>query len=346
MQMIDRSPKLHTTKATLHLVNIALCLLALLPLKTKAQQQVYPTSFTVAKDGSGDFKTIQEAVNAVRNFSQQQVTIHVKPGIYAEKVVVSEIRTNVYLKGENPETTIITNGDYSGKMLPVAEQKPGQEKYSTFNSYTVLVKGNDFKAENLTIINSAGPVGQAVALHVEADRCTIINCRLLGNQDTLYTGNDTSRQYYQNCWIEGTTDFIFGAATVVFQNCTLKSRANSYITAASTTTRQPYGYVFLNCNLIADSAATKVYLGRPWRPHARVVFIGCKMDKHILPAGWHNWGNAENEKTAFYAEYNNTGPGAAIDQRVSWSRQLSRKDAGAYTFDHIFNRLDGWVPAN
>src|ERR1044072_1384476 len=159
----------------------------------------------------------------------------------------------------------------------------------TFNSYTVLVQGNDFYADNLTIQNTAGRVGQAVALHVEGDRATIKNCRLLGNQDTLYLATESSRQYYQDCYIEGTTDFIFGEATVVFQNCTIKSLINSYITAAATRPNQQFGFVFFNCKLIADTSATKVYLGRPWRPFAKTVFINCELGSHIVPEGWNPW---------------------------------------------------------
>jgi pectinesterase len=217
----------------------------------------------------------------------------------------------------------------------------GNDKFRTFNSYTVIVKGNDFRAENLTIQNTAGRVGQAVALHVEGDRCVIQNCNLLGNQDTLYVGIDSSRQYYYNCFIQGTTDFIFGPATVLFEKCTIKSLINSYITAASTTPHQSYGFVFLNCDLIADTAAKKVFLGRPWRPYARVVYINTHMGDHINPVGWDNWRNAENEKTAYYAEYNCSGPGANRSARVAWSHELTKSEAKQYTMDNIFG---DWKP--
>ena len=191
--------------------------------KLKAQQQVkniplYPKSLTVAQDGSGDYKTIQEAVNAVRDLSQEQVVIHIKPGIYHEKLVIPSWKKKISLIGESSSNTIITNNDYSGKEYPGGKDQFGRGKYSTYTSYTVLVQGDDFVAENLTIENSSGRVGQAVALHVEGDRAIIRNCRLLGNQDTLYTATEDSRQYYRDCYIEGTTDFIFGEATCVFQN--------------------------------------------------------------------------------------------------------------------------------
>ncbi|MBD0367202.1 MAG: pectin esterase, partial [Flavisolibacter sp.] len=292
-----------------------------------AQPQTFPTSFTVAQDGSGNFKTIQEAVNAVRDLSQQQVTIFIKKGIYNEKLVIPCWKTNISLVGENKENTIITNDDYSGKNYPGGKDAFGKDKFTTYTSYTVLVQGNDFRAENLTIENTAGRVGQAVALHVEADRCIISNCRLLGNQDTLYVATESSRQYYKDCYIEGTTDFIFGEATVVFQNCTIRSLVNSYITAASTRPHQKYGFVFFDCKLIADTAAKRVFLGRPWRPYAKTVFINTEMGDHIVKEGWDNWRNPENEKTALYAEYKSYGPGANAEGRVKWSKQLTAKEA-------------------
>ncbi|MCC9137257.1 pectinesterase family protein [Pontibacter silvestris] len=314
--------------------------LFLVTLKLVAQPTTYPDSFTVAQDGSGDFKTIQEAVNAVRDLSQQVVTIHIKDGIYREKLVVPSWKTKVYLLGESKEGTVITNSDYSGKDYPGTDFTD-KDKYSTYTSYTVLVQGNDFRAENLTIENAAGPVGQAVALHVEGDRAIVKNCRLLGNQDTLYVATENSRQLYQDCYIEGTTDFIFGEATVVFQNCEIKSLKNSYITAASTTPHQKYGFVFINCKLIADTSAEKVYLGRPWRPYSKTVFINTDMGNHILPEGWDNWRNPENEKTVLYAEYNSKGVGADTKNRVGWSKQLSAREAKQYTVENIF---PDWKP--
>ena len=309
-----------------------------------AQQQTWPKRLTVAPDGSGDYKTIQEAVNAMRDFSQERVTIFIKKGIYHEKLVIPSWKTNIALVGKSRDSTIITNDDFSGKPLPGGKDvTTGRDKFSTFNSYTVQVKGNDFRAENLTIQNTAGRVGQAVALHAEGDRCAIVNCRLLGNQDTLYVGIDSSRQYYRDCYIEGTTDFIFGPATVVFQHCTIKSLQNSYITAASTTPRQSYGLVFFNCTLIADTAAKKVLLGRPWRPHARTVYLNTVMGDHISPTGWDNWRNPENEKTAYYAEYKSTGPGANPSGRAGWSHQLTKKEAKLYTLGRIFG---DWDPGN
>lgn len=319
--------------------------------KLKAQQKgqvsvpTYPKTLTVAQDGSGDYKTIQEAVNAVRDLSQVQVTINIKPGVYHEKIVIPSWKKKISLIGESNANTIITNNDYSGKDYPGGKDAFGRAKYSTYTSYTVLVQGDDFIAENLTIENASGRVGQAVALHVESDRVVIKNCRLLGNQDTLYAATETSRQYYKDCYIEGTTDFIFGEATAVFQNCTIKNLTNSYITAASTTPQQKFGYVFINCKIIADTAAKKCFLARPWRPYAKTVFINTEMGIHIVPEGWNNWGNSENEKTVDYAEYNSKGAGGNPVGRAKWSKQLTSKHVKDYTLANIFKGLNNWDPS-
>lgn len=315
--------------------------LLMIGLSVMSQPTTFPSSFTVAQDGTGNFKTIQEAVNAVRDLSQQQVTIHIKKGIYREKLVIPSWKCRISLIGDDKGSTIITNSDYSGKSYPGLDFV-GRDKYSTYTSYTVLVQGNDCTVENLTIENAAGRVGQAVALHVEGDRFVMTNCRLLGNQDTLYAATETSRQLYRDCYVEGTTDFIFGEATAVFQNCTIKSLSNSYITAAATTPRQQFGFVFLHCTLIADTAAKKVFLGRPWRPWCKTVFLHTTMGIHIVREGWNNWNNADNEKTVLYAEYQSAGPGAQSDQRVKWSRQLTAREARQYTLKNIFAN---WEPA-
>jgi pectinesterase len=288
--------------------------------------QNYKYEFTVAKDGSAEYTTIQDAINAMRVFPLKRITLRIKNGIYNEKIELPSSNTEVTFIGESVDKTIITFNDYSGRG-----------KTNTFTSYTAKIAGNDFRAENITFINSAGPVGQAVALHLESDRAVFKNCRFIGCQDTMYLAGENCRQLFIDCYVEGTTDFIFGPSTAIFQNCTIKSKANSYITAANTPEGIPYGFVFLNCNLIADSAATKVYLGRPWRIYAKTVFIGCKMESHILPEGWENWQKPEAEKTAFYAEYGNSGAGYVPGSRVNWSRQLTAKEAKLYTAEKIFN---------
>lgn len=303
-----------------------------------AQKSPYLT-ITVAQDGSGQFNSIQEAINSVRDFGPGEALIKIKSGVYKEKIVIPSSKHQITLEGENRDNTIITNNDFSGKIDALGE------KITTFTSYTLLVRGDDIKLRNLSIKNSSCNEGQAVALNSEGDRFSAENCIISGCQDTLYTSGKNSRQYFKNCLIEGTTDFIFGAATVVFKNCTIKSLANSYITAASTDESKKYGYVFFDCKLIAKEGITKVFLGRPWRPFARTVFINTEMGKHILPEGWNPWKGdkmfPDKDKTAYYAEYNSKGEGANFSQRVSWSHQLTKKEAKKYTLKSIFG---DWNP--
>ncbi len=292
------------------------------------------TTIVVAADGSGDYTSLQAAIDESRAFAPGGVVIQLKKGIYKEKITIPSWRTNISIIGEDAENTIITWNDYSG-----------QEGVNTFNSYTLKVEGNDFYAENITIENTAGrDVGQGVALHVEGDRAEFFNCRIIANQDTIYAGVDNSRQYYKDCFIEGTTDFIFGPATAVFEDCIILCKKDSYITAASTSPNQKFGFVFLDCQLKVSDEAQKVYLGRPWRDYAKTVFINTEMDAKIRPEGWHNWSRPEAENTVFYAEYNSTGEGAEKAERVSWAKQLSKADANAYTLKNIFSLEGSWMP--
>jgi pectinesterase len=284
-------------------------------------------NMVVAKDGSGDFTNIQDAIYAAKAFPYQRVIIHIKNGIYKEKVHVYSWNTHISLIGEDREKTIISYDDHFDRI--------NLGRNSTFHTSTVLVEGNDFIARNLTIENTSGPVGQAVALSVNADRCYFEDCTLLGFQDTLYASGEGFRQYFNNCYIEGTTDFIFGEATVLFDNCTINSKANSYITAASTPKDQEFGFVFKDCRLMADKDVTQVYLGRPWRKYAKTVYLDCDMEGHIRPEGWDNWSNKEAESTAFYAEYNCRGEGYRPADRVGWSHQLKKSEAKKYTKENI-----------
>ena len=294
----------------------------------------YKRNITVAQDGSGDYKTITEALEGIRAFMDYTVTVNIKNGVYREKVVVPAWLENVEFIGESVEETIITWNDHANI-----------NKMGTFRTYTLKVDGTDLVFRNLTIENNAEQLGQAVALHTEGDRLTFINCRFLGNQDTIYTGGKRTRLYFSNCYVEGTTDFIFGPATALFENCEIRSKRDSFVTAASTPEDVPVGYVFYNCRLTADAGVTKVYLGRPWRPYAHTVFIDCEMGEHITAAGWENWRNPENEKTARYGEIGSTGPGAAQDGRVKWARSISRAEAAALLdYNYIFTTADSWIP--
>lgn len=284
-------------------------------------------NMVVAQDGSGDHTSIQEAINSAKAFPYTRVVIHIKNGTYREKVHIYSWNPMVSLIGEDKEKTIITYDDYFDKI--------DLGRNSTFHTPTVLVEGNDFYARNLTIQNTAGKVGQAIALSVNADRVLVENVKILGNQDTLYVSGEGFRQYFKNCYITGTTDFIFGEATVLFQGCTLHSKSNSFITAASTPKGEAFGLVFKDCTLSAEEGATKVYLGRPWRIYAKTVFIDCTMENHILPIGWDNWSNPEAEKNALYAEYNCNGPGYRPKARAAWSRHLTPAEAKRYTLKNI-----------
>lgn len=291
--------------------------------------------FVVAKDGSGDFFSVQEAINAVPDFRKNvRTTILVKRGVYKEKIVIPASKINLSLTGE--DGAVLSYDDYADKLNRFGE------KTGTSGSASCYIYAPDFYAENLTFENTSGPVGQAVACFVSADRAYFKNCRFLGWQDTLYTYGKGCRQYYEDCYIEGTVDFIFGWSTAVFNRCHIHSKTKGYVTAPSTDQGQKYGYVFYDCRLTADEGVTGVYLSRPWRPYAQAVFVRCDLGGHIMPAGWNNWGNVENEKTAFYAEYQSRGAGANPKARASFSHQLHNLEG--YTMEEVLAGTDGWNP--
>lgn len=291
--------------------------------------------FVVAKDGSGDFFTVQEAINAVPDFRKnKRTTILVRKGEYKERVIIPECKINVSLIGE--EGVVITDDNYASKKNIFGDEM------STSGSSTVYIYAPDFYAEHITFANTAGRVGQAVACFIDGDRAYFKNCRFLGNQDTLYTYGKESRQYYEGCYIEGTVDFIFGWSTAVFKDCEIHSLGDGYVTAPSTDQGKAYGYVFWNCRLTAADEAGKVYLSRPWRPYAQAVYIQCEMGKHIVPEGWNNWGKASNEQTVYYAEYQSTGEGANPSARVKYSHQLA--DISKYQPEQVLAGNDGWNP--
>jgi pectinesterase len=292
--------------------------------------------WVVAQDGTGDFTTMQAAIDAVTTTEAKRIEIFIKKGIYKERLTIPVSVNNVSFVGENVAETILTYDNYASK------KDSAGNNYGTTGSSSLFVDGSNISFENITFENSSGPVGQAVAVNITGTKVAFKNCRFLGFQDTLYTKGAGSLQYYKDCYIEGTVDFIFGAATALFDNCVIRSKlTGGYITAASTPEGTPFGYVFINCSLVSDSAHNNVYLGRPWRPFAKTVFINCKIDKHIKPEGWNNWGKRENEQTVFYAEYQNTGLGADSTNRVSWSRQLQKEEVKQYTKKNILN---GWNP--
>jgi pectinesterase len=290
----------------------------------------------VAADGSGNFKTIQAALNSVPEGNKKPITIYVKNGTYHEVVIVDATKNFIHLKGQDKEKTILSFNNHAGTRAA------NGDTLNTWTCATAFVYGNDLTAENITIENNAGfSAGQAVALRVEGNRAAFRNCRFIGFQDVLFLSGSGVKQYFRDCYIEGTTDFIFGAATAVFKNCHIHSKKNSHVTAASTNSIIPFGFVFFNCKLTADSNVNKVSLGRPWSPTASVTYINCWLGPHIIPEGWNNWKNPANEATARFAEYGSTGPGANNAARVKWAKILTDEEVKKYTLKNI---LGDWKP--
>lgn len=331
----------------------------------------------VAKDGSGDYTTIQDAVNAIRDYKPEgRQRILVKKGVYEEKVIIPSYKTNISLIGEDCEKTILIWHDHANmytisgwgpatlaaeSMAQVDGEAKKGRKIGTFQTYTLRVDGLGFECENMTIsndamtywnrnwkkdrINSKG-VGQAVAVHVEADKVVFRNCKLLGFQDTVFNGNEDSRQVFYQCYIEGTVDFMFGPATCWYENCHIHALSNGYLTAASTPADHPYGYVFYRCKVTADPAVTSEYLGRPWRNWAAVIWRECEFPEVINPKGWHNWNDPAREKTARYYESKCYGKGADMSQRVGWKRELSQQESNELKARKVLNRAGNRWDAN
>jgi pectinesterase len=290
----------------------------------------------VAQDGSGNFRTVQDAINRVPNNQEEETVIYIKPGVYKEKLVLPFTKTHITLTADGNKSVIITYDDFASKK-DAAGKDIGTSGSSSFYIY-----GAFFKAENLTFQNSSGPVGQAVAVWVGGDKAVFYNCRFLGFQDTLYTHSSITGQYYKDCYIEGTTDFIFGAATAWFEHCEIYCKSGGrYITAASTPDSVKYGYIFNKCTITGDSPDDSYYLGRPWRPYAKTVFINCYLSAAIKAEGWAVWHNKDDLKTTYYAEYKNNGKGFVPAGRVSWSYQLTNNEVKQY---QIKNVLKGWNP--
>lgn len=332
----------------------------------------------VAPDGSGDYTSIQGAIDEIPHHREYPTVIYIQAGTYYEKLHIE--KPFVHLIGDPDQSTVIVYDDYARKTFPDGSF------YHTFYSYTVFVGSDDFRAEHLSFINSAGAgdqVGQALAMYVDSDRASFYNCRFIGQQDTLFTGPlppqpiDRStfggpregatrryqRQYYKHCYIEGNIDFIFGSATAVFDECEIFARKreslstlsigtesngepviHGWLTAASTPEEVQYGYVFLDCQLTSDAPPHSFYLGRPWRNYAKVTWIRCHIGAHIHPTGWDNWNKPEAESTVLYQEYNTKGAAASIKERVSWSYLLDSTESENYTVEHILAGDDGWVP--
>jgi pectinesterase len=295
------------------------------------------TNLVVAPDGSGRFKTVQEAIMAVPSGSRDNpVVIHIKPGIYMELIYIQREKRFFKLVGENPTNTILTFNLFAG--ITNAEGKP----IGTFKTPSTTIDADDFTAENLTFENSAGPVGQALTLRVDGDRAAFRHCRFLGWQDTILLNR--GRQYFEDCYIAGQTDFIFGAATAWFEKCRINCLRDGYITAASTPVDQPFGFVFSNCKITGDKPDVKTFLGRPWRIYASTIYLNTEMSDVVRPEGWNDWKKPESHPTARYAEFNSTGAGASPTNRPGWTKLLTATEAQIVTVEKVLGGSDGWNP--
>ena len=310
---------------------------------------------TVAKDNSGDFDSIQKAVDSVSDNNNE--TIFIKKGIYKERIEIR--KNNITLIGEDTDETIITEGFYARMIMPDGSKR------GTFRSYTFLVYADNFSASNITFENSAGfgdNVGQEIAVYAEGDNITFKHCKILGHQDTLFTGPlplkekqpggftgptiDGERklvhQLYEDCFICGEIDFIFGSATAYFKNCTLfalnrNEPINSYYTAPSTYEGQAFGYVFDNCTFTGNCPPKSVALSRPWRIHAKVVLLNCEYSDQIIDEGFTDWNKPESHETVYYAEYNGHGDGYKPEKRAAYVHQLDEAQAAFYNIENVMH---------
>ena len=296
----------------------------------------------VDQTGHGDYMKVQDAINAVPNYSHDKITtILIKAGTYKEAIDIPHTKFRMKIMGQGADKTILTYDRYAEQLWPDNDFKVG-----TSGSASIYIHSSYVTFEDITFENTAGEgkeIGQAVAVFTDGDFLFFHRCRFIGNQDTLYTygrfGKEggIKRNYFLDCYIEGTTDFIFGPSIAYFENCHIHSKKNSYVTAASTLPGQKYGYVFKNCKLTADPGIDKCYLGRPWGAYAKTVFIGCELGPHIVADGWHDWekeGKPNTKKNSYYAEYQNAGPGAK-GPRVKWAHTLTAKQEAEYTFEKV-----------
>ena len=311
-------------------------LFSIIILKAPGQLLAKPVTYEESGKITHTFQTVQDALDFIPFHNKKWVKIYIPSGIYKEKLFLERTKDFVILIGEDKFHTVLTFDDHTGKISPKGDT------INTRTSYSFLIRANNFIAENISFQNDAGfAAGQAVAVESDGDKASFYNCRFIGNQDVLFTNNDSSRQFYKNCYIEGTTDFIFGSSTVWFEQCHIYSKKNSHITAAATPKDHISGYIFNDCVLTGDSGLHNVSLGRPWKPFANVIYIHCYLGPHIIDEGWRNWNSTSNYKTARFGEFENYGPGANPALRVSWAHQLQPQEMKKFTLKKIF---ENWVP--
>ena len=309
------------------------CLAGMFAVFSSAANLASQTNLFVAADGSARFKSVQEAIMSVPSGSRENpVVIHLAPGIYKELIYVQREKSFFRLVGDNPTNTILTFNLYAN--MTNADGQP----IGTFKTPSTTIDADDFTAENLTFENSAGPVGQALAIRVDGDRAIFRHCRFLGWQDTILLNR--GRQYFENCYVAGHADFIFGAATAWFEKCEIHSLRDGYLTAASTPAEVPFGFIFSNCKITGEPGV-KTFLGRPWRIFASTIYLNCEMSAAVRPEGWNDWKKPEAHTTARYAEFNSNGAGASPTNRPDWTRRLTKADAEKITVEKV---LGGWTP--
>ncbi|HEU5079113.1 MAG TPA: pectinesterase family protein [Opitutaceae bacterium] len=303
-------------------------------LGTAAQNAPRPDA-VVALDGSGQYKSLQDAISSApmnTDPAAPRWVILVKPGVYHERIYVQRERGHMRIIGGDADAAKTVIAFDLNANLPGPDGKP----IGTFRTPTLQIDGDGMIWENITIANTAGPVGQALALRADGDELIFRRCRFLGWQDTLLLNH--GRQYFEDCYIEGHVDFIFGGATAFFSRCHIHCLRNGYITAPSTPKGTAYGFVFADCKITgADDA--KTYLGRPWREFAKSVFIRTEMSATVRPEGWNNWNKPNAEKTAFFAEFENRGPGASRDKRAAWSKLLTPAEAAELTPERVLGGM-------
>lgn len=316
----------------------------------------------VALDGSGDFVKIQDAVNAAPSNSGHPFRIYIKRGLYnTEKLIVPFDKKNIRFIGENREETIISYHIFNCPNGPLGRCPAEDAVIWTSDllrtSATLTIQGDGFMAENLTIQNTAGPIGQAQAITVQADRVVLVNCDLKSYQDTLYLMSAGKRCYFEGCLVVGRTDYIYGASIAYFQSCEIRSWGKGWITAPSTPADQSYGFVFNECKVTyaqdsprAGDDGNPVRFGRPWHEFPKVAWLYCEITGMIHPEGWGDTWHMDYASTSNCLElfeYKNTGPGADMRGRSKWTglRTITDDEALRYKPGIVLEGADGWNPA-
>lgn len=342
---------------------LSLCMLLALPCAGAAKKYTQP-NVVVAQDGSGDYCTLQAAIDSAPDNNKEQFVIYIKNGMYdAEKLIIPANKTNLALIGEDREKTVISYHIYDCKS-PESENKCPATSWALWKenrdlirtSATLTIMADNCLLQNLTIENTAGPVGQALAVTLRGDRLIFRDCNLLGYQDTIFLWDDNKRSYFTNCMILGRTDYIYGGGIAFFQSCEIRSFGGGWITAPSTPESQKYGFVFNECNFTYASNSPRegddgqpVAIGRPWHKYPKVAILHSEMCAEIHPEGWPTTWNMEyaatSDKLHLY-EYKNRGKGADMTNRAKWVglRNLSSKEAKEYTAIKVLGGTDEWNP--